>query len=74
MKHFNVLAIDPISNSECTFENVPRDQIRQNEHGEVTFYYNSDYPNCEVIIATEVPQEKLEGMINYFAQYGTHNE
>ena len=54
MKYFNVLAIDPISDRERTFENVPRDRIRYNEHGEATLYYNSDYPDCEVITEWEV--------------------
>ena len=74
MKNFNVLAIDPITNRECTFEMVPSDQLRQNEHGETVFFYNDHYPDCEVISAVEVPQEKIDSMLSYFSQYGTDNE
>ena len=74
MKHFNVLAIDPETNSECTFENVPSSQLRQNEHGETVFFYNDHFNSCEVINVVEVPQEKIDAMLSYFSEYGTANE
>ena len=72
--NFNIQAEHPVYGGICTFEMVPSDQLRQNEHGETVFFYNDHYPDCEVISAVEVPQEKIDAMLSYFSQYGTANE
>ncbi len=65
-KHFDVLAISPITGRETTFREVPECHLRQNDSGEMLFTYNYHFDSVEVIKVTQVPEQRLINLANEY--------
>ena len=68
MKNFDVTYVNPFD-GEVTVRNVSQNKLKQNESGELVYFFNNFYPECEVITTVEVKYET-----KYFETYGTISE